>query len=84
MIANFDITYFTVPLVTSEHIGVLVSLAANAGEACGFTFIISWKIDIFWSIDFTCWDWMVVLYQSMEPNFFAGDGPSLLKVASVW
>ena len=33
MIANFDITFFTVPLVLAEHIGVLVPLAANAEEA---------------------------------------------------
>ena len=29
-------------------------------------------------MDFTCWDWIVVLYQSMERIFFAGDGPVVM------
>ena len=30
-------------------------------------------------MDFTCCDWVVVLYQSMECTFFAGDGPVMVE-----
>ena len=70
-----DITFFTVQLLLAVHLGLLVLLTANAGEACKFTFTISWKLDICGPIEFTCWDWMLDLYQSMDRTFFTGDGP---------